>query len=164
MFGFLSISCVKCRRPGSITTQRSFCLLNGISPTPNHSAATTKNTASSLRPQLLPPLKRASSYLAIPISVFFHVHGILKHPVLYMGPEQVWDVGSGLGVRVEGNCLRGEREDVGGGGEGGSRRAEKKTHGQEADTSMLSATAVSQARVAGPCFYKECVSCFVVTT
>lgn len=71
-------------------------------------------------------------------------------------------MGSGLGVRVEGNCLRREREDIEGGREGRSRRTEKKTHGQETDTSMLFATAASQARVAGLCFYKECVSCFVV--
>ena len=52
-------------------------------------------------------------------------------------------MGSGLGIRRE-------RGDIGGSREGRSRRTEKKTHGQETDTSMLFATAASQARVASP--------------
>lgn len=68
------------------------------------------------------------------------------------------------GCKGRGELFKERKGRYGGGREGGSRRTEKKTHGQETDTSMLFTTAASQARVAGPCFYKECVSCFVVTT
>lgn len=68
------------------------------------------------------------------------------------------------GGKGRGELFKKRREDIGGGREEGSRRTEKKTRSQETDTSMLFATAASQARVAGPCFCKECVRCFVVTT
>lgn len=68
------------------------------------------------------------------------------------------------GGKGRGELFKKRKGRYGGGREGGSRRTEKKTCGRETDTSMLFATAASQARAAGPCFYKECVRCFVVTT
>lgn len=59
--------------------------------------------------------------------LFFHVHSILKHPVL-CGAKQVWGVGSGLGVRVERDCLRREREDIRAVRKAAGRETEKKTH------------------------------------
>lgn len=44
-----------------------------------------------------------------------------------MGPEQVWGVGSGLWVSVEGDCFRKDREDIGVVKEAGGRGPEKKT-------------------------------------
>lgn len=46
----------------------------------------------------------------------------------------------------------------------GGKKDRKENIRQETDTSMLFATAASQARVAGPGLYKGCLSCFVVTT
>lgn len=48
-------------------------------------------------------------------------------------------------------------------GRGAEEQIRKHTLGGQ-DASMLFSTAVSQARVAGLCFYKECVRRFVVTS
>lgn len=66
-----------------------------------------------------------------------------------MGPEQVWGVGSGLGVSV-GDCFRKDRGDIGVVKKAGGRGTEKKT---QPHTGMLFPTAVGQAPVAELCFY-----------
>lgn len=71
-------------------------------------------------------------------------------------------------VRPEGEGeegrLRREREDTGSIRKAGGRGTERKHTSGGWDTSVLFITAVSQARVAGLCFYKECVRGFVVTS
>lgn len=71
---------------------------------------------------------------------------------------------SGLGVGAgEGDRLR--KEEIRGrpGRQGAEGQIRKHTFGGR-DISMLFSTAVNQARVAGLCFYKECVRRFVVTS
>lgn len=68
--------------------------------------------------------------------------------------------GGGYGER---NHLRKE-EILGRSGRQGAEGQIRKHMLGGRDTSMLFSTAVSQARVAGLCFYKKCVRRFVVTS
>lgn len=110
---------------------RSSHFFSVLSLTPYHFSAAPKKIASLLWAQLIPPLKekrrKESSWLATSISFSFHVHSILKHPVLE---------GARAGVRsrvrpgdksVGGTCSRKEK-DIGVVRKAGGRETERKTY------------------------------------
>lgn len=132
---------------------RNSCFLNVISLTPNHSSAFTKKIASLLWAQLLPPTAKNEFTVGDSSFHFFHVDGVLEHTDS-TGLQQVCRAGSGLRVRVKGLVKQRQGRYWGWQTRWG-QKDRKENIRQETDTSMLFATAVSQARVAARAFIRD---------
>lgn len=125
---------------------RNSCFLNVISLTPNHSSAFTKKIAFSLWVQLLSPTAKNEFTVGNSNFHFLPCRWCIRAHSLY-GVQQVCRAGSGLRVRVKGRYWGWQTR--------WGQKDRKENIRQETDTSMLFATAGSQARVAARAFIRD---------
>lgn len=134
---------------------RNSCFLNVISLTPNHSSAFTKKIASSLWVQLLPPTAKNeftvgnSNFHFLPCRWCIRAHSLYGAAAGVQGRVRPEGAGEGkiLGVADKVGAKGQKRKHM-----SGDRHKHAVCHSWEPGQGGC------------PCFYKGCVSCFVVPT